>query len=241
MSPQTKETLEKAAYTAVGAPIAAVKALSARLADLRETIMESRSDLSEDLAKEFDSWVAEGERVVGRALERIRRSGTAEQARVASEQMRERVSKTVEEMRSEMDSALDVVEPEETLETIKGIGPGYAKRFNQAGIAGINAFIVKTQTKEDVQAVASDTGFSTDQIADWRRRADLTRVKGVGASYLDVLHRAEIWTVEQFAQADAAVIAERIEQLDIPGMPDQLPGKTQISSWIREAKKLAAS
>lgn len=241
MSPQTKETLEKAAYTAVGAPIAAVKALSARLADLRETIMESRSDLSEDLAKEFDSWVAEGERVVGKVLERIRQSGTAEQARVASEQMRERVSKTVEEMRSEMDQALDIVEPEETLETIKGIGPGYAQRFNQAGIAGINAFMVKTQTKEDLQAVASETGFSTDQIADWRDRADLTRVKGVGESYLDLLHRSEIWTVEQFADADAAMIAERIQKLDIPGMPEQLPGEDQISNWIREAKKLAAS
>lgn len=241
MSPQTKETFEKAAYTAVGAPVAAVKALSARLADFRETIMESRSELTEDLAKEFDNWVSEGERVVNMALERIRRSGTAEQARAASERVRERVSKTAEGMKSEIDQALDMIEPEESLETIKGIGPGYAKRFNMAGIAGISALLMKTSTKEAIDEIAAKTGFTADQIAQWRKQADLTRVKGVGDSYLGLLHRAEIWTIPQFAKGDAGKIAERMKKMDMPGMPDQIPGSDQVSTWIGEAKKLARS
>lgn len=239
MSPQTKETFEKAAYTAVGAPIAAVKAVGARLADLRKTIMESRNELTEDLAKEFDNWVAEGERVVNMALDRIRRSGTAEQARITGERVSDRVSKTVEDMKSEIDRALDIIQPEESLETITGIGPGYAKRFNKAGIAGINALLEKTSAKEAIDEVAAKTGFTPDQIAQWRGQADLTRVKGVGDSYLDLLHRAEIWTIPQFAGANASEISERMRQMEMPGMPDQIPGADQVSTWIREAKKLA--
>ena len=241
MSPQTKETFEKAAYTAVGAPIAAVKALNARLVDLRETIRESRSEMSEDLAKEFDNWVAEGERVVNMALERVRGSSTAEQARVASQRMRDRVSQTVEEMRAEMDEALDVIEPEESLETIKGIGPGYAQRFNEAGIAGISDFLDKTGTQEAISRLADETDFTADQISQWRDQVDLTRVKGVGDSYIRLLHRVDIWTIEQFSNAKATEVAEEMKNLDVPGMPDQIPTEEHLSDWISKAKKVVAS
>lgn len=241
MSPQTKETFEKAAYTAVGAPIAAVKALNARLADLREMIRESRSEMSEDLAKEFDNWVAEGERVVNMALERVRGSSTAEQARVASQRMRDRVSKTVEEMRAEMDEALDIIEPEESLETIKGIGPGYAERFNKAGIAGINDFLDKTATQEAIARLADKTEFTADQISQWRSQVDLTRVKGVGDSYIRLLHRVDIWTIDQFASAKATDLASEMKGLDVPGMPDQVPTEEHLSDWISKAKKLSTS
>ena len=241
MSPQTKETFEKAAYTAVGAPIAAVKALNARLADLREMIRESRSEMSDDLAKEFDNWVAEGERVVNMALERVRGSSTAEQARVASQRMRDRVSKTVEEMRAEMDEALDVIEPEESLEMIKGIGPGYAQRFTEAGVAGINDFLDKTNTQDAIGRLADTTGFTPDQINQWREQVDLTRVKGVGDSYIRLLHRADIWTIDQFANADATEVAEEMKSLDVPGMPEQIPTEEHVSDWISKAKKVATS
>lgn len=240
MSPQTKETFEKAAYTAVGAPIAAVKALNARLADLREMIRESRSEMSEDLAKEFDNWVAEGERVVNMALERVRGSSTAEQARVASQRMRDRVSKTVEEMRAEMDEALDIIEPEESLETVKGIGPGYAERFNKAGIAGINDFLDKTATQEAINRLADETDFTADQISQWREQVDLTRVKGVGDSYIRLLHRVDIWTIDQFANAKATDVASEMKSLDVPGMPDQVPTEEHLSDWISKAEKLAS-
>ncbi len=241
MSPQTKETFEKAAYTAVGAPIAAVKALNARLADLREMIRESRSEMSEDLAKEFDNWVNEGERVVNLALERVRGSSTAEQARVASQKMRDRVSQTVEEMRAEMDEALDVIEPEESLETIKGIGPGYAQRLNNAGVAGISDFLDKTSTQEAISRLADETDFTADQISQWREQVDLTRVKGVGDSYIRLLHRVDIWTIEQFSNADATELAEQMKSLDMPGMPDQIPTEEHLSDWISKAEDLTTS
>lgn len=241
MSPQTKETFEKAAYTAVGAPIAAVKALNARLDDLREMIRESRAEMSEDLAKEFDNWVAEGERVVSMALERVRGSSTAEQARVASQRMRARVTETVEEMRAEMDEALDVIEPEESLGTIKGIGPGYSERFSKSGVAGINDFLDKTATQDAIDRLADKTGFTAEQISQWRDQVDLTRVKGVGDSYMRLLHRVDIWTINQFAKATASEVADEMRSVEVPGMPDQIPTEEHLSDWITKANKLTNS
>lgn len=241
MSPQTKETFEKAAYTAVGAPIAAVKALNARLDDLREMIRESRAEMSEDLAKEFDNWVAEGERVVSMALERVRGSSTAEQARVASQRMRARVTETVEEMRAEMDEALDVIEPEESLGTIKGIGPGYSERFSKSGVAGINDFLDKTATQDAIDRLVDKTGFTAEQISQWRDQVDLTRVKGVGDSYMRLLHRFDIWTINQFAQAKASEVADEMRSLEVPGMPEQIPTEEHLSDWITKANKLTNS
>lgn len=239
MSPQTKETFERAAYTAVGAPIAAVKALNARVGELRDAIRESRSELSDDLASEFENWVAEGERVVNEALERIRKSGTAEQARAASQKMRERVTKTVEEMSEEMSEALDVVEPEEDLDRIKGIGPGYRDRFTKAGIAGISSFLDQTATDEGVADLADRTGFTVSQIEEWRAQADLARISGIGASYMRLLHRVDIWTTSELAEADRSSLYEAITSVDTPGSPDQLPSNDAISKWIIEAKKLS--
>lgn len=240
MSPQTRETFEKAAYSAVGAPIAAVKALSARVGEIREMLRESRSELSEDFAKEFETWVAEGERVVGEALEKVRGSSTAEQARVASQRMRDRVSRTVEEMRVEIDEALDIIEPEESLETIKGIGPGYAQRFNKAGVAGISDFLHKTSTGQAISRLADETDFTAEQIGQWREQVDLTRVKGVGESYIQLLHRVDIWTIGQFAKASAPEVATKMKHLDVPGTPEQTPTEEHLKDWIAKAKKLSS-
>lgn len=238
MSPQAKESIEKAAYTAVGAPVAAVKALNARISDLREAIKSSRDELSEDLAREFDVWVAEGEKVVNDALERLRKSETMDRARTTSQKVRERVSTSIEEMGKEIDEALDVLEPEKSLEMIKGIGPGYADRLNDAGIPGITAFVERTETKQQIAGLAEKTGFSVDQIEEWRNKADLSRISGVGESYQLLLHRAGIWTISQFAEADAADLAARVAEIHIPGTTEQTPGEDHIESWIAEAKKL---
>lgn len=238
MSPQTKESIERAAYTAVGAPIAAVKALNARINDLREAVKNSRDELSDDLAKEFDTWVAEGERVVNDALERLRKSETLDRARATSQKVRERVTESVEDMTKELDQALDVLEPEKSLEMIKGIGPGYADRLNDAGVPGITGLLETTKTRSEMTGLAEMTGFSTDQIEQWRSQADLTRIDGVGDSYQLLLHRAGIWTIGQFADADAAELAADLAEIEVPGTTDQTPSEDHVATWIAEAKKL---
>lgn len=234
MAPETKRPLEKAAYTAVGAPIAAVKAIGARVSDLRDAIGASRSDLSEELASEFDAWVAEGERVVSKTLERLRESGAIDRARSTAQRMKETVEASIEEM----SETFDVVEPEHSMTLIRGIGPATADRLASAGVPGITAFLEMTETRSGLEELAAATGYSTQILEGWREQADLSRVTGVGDRYRRLLHRLGIWTVDQLADADPESVSSEIETVDIPGMPDQTPGSDQISKWVGAAKKL---
>lgn len=234
MSPKTKESIEKVAYTAVGAPIAAVKAVGARISDLREAVRGSRSDLSDDLAREFENWAAEGERVVNQALERLRETGAVEQARSTTQSMRERVEASIEEL----GDALDVVEPEESLQLIRGIGPGSADRLEEAGVTGIASFLHHTSSTESMARLAEESGFSPEMVEQWRRQADLSRIDGVGDGYMRLLHRAGIWTMDQLGGSSPATLMSKLEGVDMTGMPSQMPSEERLAEWIDEAKKL---
>lgn len=235
MSPKTKESIEKVAYTAVGAPIAAVKAVGARVSDLREAIRGSRGELSEDLAREFDNWVAEGERVVNKALERLRETGAVDQARSTTRSMRKKVEASIQEL----SGALDIVEPEESLELIRGIGPGYAARLNDAGVTGIASFLHHTSSTDGIETLADESGVAPDMVEQWRREADLSRINGVGDGYLRLLHRAGVWTMDQLGRSSPATLASKLEGADMAGMSGQVPGEERLAEWINEAKKLS--
>ncbi len=53
-------------YAAVGAPVAAAKAVNARFETLRENLGERTGDLTERLEKLVDEWADEGRQVVGK-------------------------------------------------------------------------------------------------------------------------------------------------------------------------------
>lgn len=237
MAPNTKQTIEKAAYTAVGAPIAAVKAVGARVGEIREALMASGSDLSEDLAKEFDTWVAEGERVVKMALDRLRNSGAIDRARSTTQMVKDRIEVSIDEM----SDTLDIVEPENSIGMINGIGPSTSKRLTEIGVSGIAAFLGMTSTQRRTEELAAASGYSAETLAGWRAQADLTRVNGVGDDYRRLLHRMDIWTMDQLAKANAGKVSSDMASLDIPGMPEHLPSETQLKEWIAEAKKLMKS
>ncbi len=231
-----RSSVEKAALAAVGAPTAALKALNARVSDLRDTMKSSRKELSGDLAAEIDEWIAEGEKVIERAAERFRNTQWAEE-------IKESVHSTREAARKGMDKAegvaarsgLGPMVADEELTTIKGIGPGYADRLQKEGIVGVSRFLDRTATNEDLEDLARSTGIAADTLVAWRRKADLGRVPGIGESYQDLLHRAGIWTIDQLVTVSASDLVDDMSAVD----PDQAPTQDRISRWKTEAARLA--
>jgi len=231
-----RSSVEKAAFVAVGAPTAALKALNARVSDLRDTMNTSRKELSGDLAAEIDEWIAEGEKVIERAVERLRGSQFAEE-------IKESARSTREAARSGMDKAAGVARsglsgamaPDEELTVIKGVGPGYAERLQTEGIVGVSRFLDRTATQEELEDLGQSTGIAADTLASWRRKADLGRVPGIGESYQDLLHRAGIWTIDQLVDISASDLVSEMEVVD----PDQAPTKDRVSRWKTEAARLS--
>jgi predicted flap endonuclease-1-like 5' DNA nuclease len=246
MSPDTRESIdkaresvEKAAYAAVGAPVAAVKALGARVADLRDAVRSSRKDMSDDLSREMNEWIAEGEKVIERAMKRLRSSETFDEVRTRARNAKEAAEVGINKASDRVEESFDVIVPDEDLTTINGIGPSYAKQLNEAGIGGIADFMRITESSSEVDALAESTGISASTIESWRAQTDLTRIGGVGASFQTLLHRAGVWTVTQLAESDPKALAEVMQSIEMPDAPDQTPSADTVADWAREAKKLS--
>lgn len=226
-----RSSVEKAAFAAVGAPTAALKALNARVSDLRDTMKTSRKELTGDLAAEIDEWIAEGEKVIERAAERFRNTQWAEEMKESARSTREAARTGVKKARSDLGAMI----ADEELTVIKGIGPGYADRLQSEGIVGVSRFLDRTATDEDLEGLARSTGIAADTLVSWRRKADLGRITGIGESYQDLLHRAGIWTIDQLATVPASDLMDDINALD----PEQAPARDQIARWKSEAARLA--
>ncbi|MFZ0014444.1 MAG: DUF4332 domain-containing protein, partial [Acidimicrobiia bacterium] len=82
------------------------------------------------------------------------------------------------------------------------------------------------------------TGFSTGTIESWREQADLTRVEGIGGTYLGLLHRVGVWTLEQLSKCDPGALTDELNSVDLPDAPDQMPSIYQVKQWVTRAGKL---
>lgn len=244
MSPETRESIEKAresveraAYAAVGAPVAAVKALSARVAELRETVRASSKDMSDELTREMDEWIAEGEKVIERAMKRLRSTGAVEGVRSRAKQAKDAAGAGIDKASGRLDKELDIVAPDEGLTAINGIGPSYAKQLEEAGLTGIADFLSQTVSPADVNRLAQATGISAATVESWRAQADLTRIGGVGGDFEMLLHRTGVWTISQLASRDPAELAAEMRSINQPDVR-QIPSADTVSEWVSEAKRL---
>lgn len=235
MTPKAKDSIEKAAYTAVGAPIAAVKAVGARISDMRRALRDSGDDLTDDLAREFETWVAEGERVVSAALRRLRTTGATDHVRATGRAIVARAG----QIQESMDETLDIIEPDGSLKQIRGIGPSTAERLRGVGVGGVASLLESTATSGDIEELAGRSGHSAETISGWRRQADLGRVDGIGESYQRLLHRLGIWTLDQLSKANPGILAAEMERIEWPGLPDRFPGEDQVGVWVEQAAGLA--
>lgn len=241
MSQQTRETVERAAYAAVGAPVAAIKALGARVSEMREALESSRKEMNHDLAAEINEWIAQGEQVIDRAMERIRAAGMVDDLRTAVEKTRRSAEVGVRKATRTIDEGLDVVVPDTHLSRINGIGPNYAEQLTEAGVPGVTDFLSATGTEEDIAKLAEVSGFSAGTIESWRHQVDLSRVKGIGGAYQRSLHRVDVWTLRELSQAGPEELTERLGSIQSPDAAEQTPSIYQVRQWVNKAQSLVSS
>jgi len=125
------------------------------------------------------------------------------------------------------------------LEIIEGIGPVYAAKLREAGIATTEALLKKGASRQGRQELAARTGLSEGQILEWVNHADLFRIKGIGPEYADLLEAAGVDTVPELAQRNPDNLYQKLIEVNAAKkLVRRLPTLDMVKDWVAQAKAL---
>ncbi|MBT8132493.1 MAG: DUF4332 domain-containing protein [Gammaproteobacteria bacterium] len=122
---------------------------------------------------------------------------------------------------------------------IEGIGPSYAAKLQECGIKSTDQLLEKGGDPSGRKEIAAKAGLSEKQILGWVNRADLSRIKGVGSEYADLLECAGVDTVPELKNRSAKNLhAKMVEINTSKKLVRKMPTENQVSDWVGQAKKL---
>lgn len=125
------------------------------------------------------------------------------------------------------------------LTKIEGIGYMAAEKFAAIGVQTVEALLTIGRTLQGRRQLSEQTGISVRYITAWVHRADLARIKGIGAEYADLLEEAGLRTVCDVARADAEALQARLIEINQRRrLVRRVPALSRIAEWIAQAQQL---
>ena len=126
-----------------------------------------------------------------------------------------------------------------SIKEIEGIGSAYAAKLKDAGVTTTEQLLDKGSAPKGREELASSTGVSAKLILEWVNHIDLSRIKGVGWEYADLLEAAGVDTVPELAQRNADNLHAKLSEINAAKeLVRRLPAADQVSAWVEEAKTL---
>ena len=122
---------------------------------------------------------------------------------------------------------------------IEGIGPAYAAKLAKAGVRTVEGLLKEGASAKGRKGIAAASGIDHTLILAWVNRADLYRVKGVGAQYSELLEKAGVDSVVELSKRVAGKLYKKMEEVNqAKNLVNGMPGLTKVEDWISQAKKL---
>ncbi len=122
---------------------------------------------------------------------------------------------------------------------IEGIGSAHAKKLNSVNIYTASNLLEAGATPRGRKELAEETGISHNLILEWVNIADLSRIKGVGEEYSDLLEEAGVDTVVELAKRVPENL--HIKMLEVnkkKNLVNRPPVLSAVKNWVEQAKKL---
>lgn len=125
------------------------------------------------------------------------------------------------------------------LSQIEGIGPVYAAKLADAGLATTDDLLEAAARPKSRAALAERTGISETLILKWANRADLMRVKGISEEISDLLEAAGVDTVAELKRRRPDHLAAALRAVnERKRLVRRVPGEAQCARFIEAAKAL---
>jgi predicted RecB family nuclease len=125
------------------------------------------------------------------------------------------------------------------IDELNGIDPKDATRLRKAGIRTTEALLRRGATRGGRESIAQATGLDSDQLWLWVNRADLMRVRGIGAEYADLLEACGITTIRELRKRNAKALSTRMVDLNEKHRSvRRLPTEPMVQAWIDDAREM---
>ena len=122
---------------------------------------------------------------------------------------------------------------------VEGIGPAYAAKLEGADVKTTENLLEVGATSKGRKGLAAKTGIDESLILKWVNRADLSRIKGVGSEYADLLELAGVDTVVELSNRKPENLVARMAEInESKKLVRKMPALNQVEDWVNQAKAL---
>jgi len=126
-----------------------------------------------------------------------------------------------------------------SIKEIEGIGPAYAERLVEAGLATTSKLLEAGATKKGRQAISQQSGISEKLILNWVNMCDLFRISGVAGQFAELLEASGVDSVKELRHRNAENLAAKMKEVnEQKHLCKVSPGVTIVEKWIEQAKAL---
>jgi predicted flap endonuclease-1-like 5' DNA nuclease len=122
---------------------------------------------------------------------------------------------------------------------IEGVGEKYAEKLKEAGATTQEKLLEMGATTKGRKELAEKTGISDALILKWVNHVDLSRIKGVGGEYSELLEAAGVDTVPELAQRKPENLLAKMQEVNTAKkLVRNMPVLKQVEDWVAQAKDL---
>lgn len=122
---------------------------------------------------------------------------------------------------------------------LKGMTQELEAKLKEHNIRNSDQLLQAASTAKQRKELASSFDVDVRTILELVNRADLSRVKGVGGVFSDLLEQAGVDTVKELATRRVDNLFDKIIETNSKGeFTKQPPVRSQVESWVQQAKDL---
>jgi predicted flap endonuclease-1-like 5' DNA nuclease len=122
---------------------------------------------------------------------------------------------------------------------IEGVGEKYAEKLKAAEVGTTEALLEKGKNPAGRKAIAEAADIPEKLVLEWVNRVDLTRVKGIGSEYADLLEASGVDTVPELSKRVPENLLKKMEEVNTAKkLVRKMPVASQVADWVEQAKNL---
>ncbi|MCW5850715.1 MAG: DUF4332 domain-containing protein [Anaerolineae bacterium] len=124
---------------------------------------------------------------------------------------------------------------------IKGMSTETADKLKAKNIKDSAGLLAAAGKAADRRLLAKELGIEAAQLLEYVNRADLVRIKGVGAQYSNLLEDAGVDSVKELAHRKPENLHVKLTEAAASSGIKRVPRLDEVQAWVAEAKTMEAA